>query len=128
MGGAGVGGAGMWAVLVWAVLVCRRAQYMVPSFFGKASIRARSPSSVSCSAAIFFASSGLSAACSGLRAGGPAVTASPSAAILASYHDSTIADEHRAEGIRFTPTMNAEASTNSTSSIAERISNYSSFQ
>ena len=57
-----------------------------------------------------------------------AVTASPSTAILASYHDSTIADEHRAEGIRFTPTMNAEASTNSTSSIAERISNYSSFQ
>ena len=44
-----------------------------------------------------------------------------SAAILASYHDSTIADEHRAAGIRFTPTMNAVVSTNSTSSIASRM-------
>ena len=37
-------------VQAWTVLVCRRAQYMVPSFFGNPSIRARSPSSVSCSA------------------------------------------------------------------------------
>ena len=46
----------------------------------------------------------------------PAVTAA-SAAILASYHDSAIAEEH--EGI-LTPTMNAAVvSTNSTNSIAE---------
>ena len=37
-------------VQAWTVLVCRCAQYMVPSFFGNPSIRARSPSSVSCSA------------------------------------------------------------------------------
>ena len=54
-----------------------------------------------------------------MPAGGLAVPAS--AAILASYHDSTIADEHRAAGIRFTPTMNAVVSTNSTSSIDSRM-------
>ena len=51
---------------------------------------------------------------------GSATTASASAAIFASYHDSTIADEHRDAGIRFTPTMKAVVSTSRRASMADR--------